>query len=70
MIAWVGDAELQAIKRRTKARLDRARAQGKTLQRPWSAHTGFIFRFTRVKVEGGKRTFTTGSGSRPVAPLR
>ena len=53
MIAWVGDAELQAIKRRTKARLDRARAQGKTLRRPWSAHTGFILRFNRVDFQGG-----------------
>ena len=34
--AWAAAQELEAIRRRTKAGLDRARAEGKTLGRPWA----------------------------------
>ena len=34
--AWAAAQELEAIRRRTKAGLDRARADGKTLGRPWA----------------------------------
>ena len=36
MAAWAAAQELEAIRRRTKAGLDRARAEGKTLGRPWA----------------------------------
>ena len=51
-MAWAAEQELQAVRRRTRAGLQRARAEGKTLGPPRIVDDGQVEAMTRLRREG------------------